>query len=178
MKLLFLCCLLVCVEGLAQQTSLPAGTRDPDEPVTPPSTLSSAKPAGIAAALAAAEDKIEAHDYDAARPGLLGYLQQHPGDARARFDLGFVEDSTGQQDAAERDYQKAIAADPKQFESHAALGLLYAQTNRAQQGVAGAFRPRLSSNPPTMTRRPKRRYGAAWRRSSSPATPPLQNSRF
>jgi predicted Zn-dependent protease len=135
MKLLFLCGLLVCLEGLAQQTSLPAGTRDPDAPVTPPSTLSSTKPAGIAPALAAAEDRIEARDYDAARPGLLGYLEQHPGDARARFDLGFVEDSTGQQDAAERDYQKAISADPKQFESHAALGLLYAQTNRADKAL-------------------------------------------
>jgi predicted Zn-dependent protease len=135
MKWLFLCGLLVCLEGLAQQTSLPAGTRDPDAPVTPPSALSSTKPAGIAPALAAAEDRIEAHDYDAARPSLLGYLEQHPGDARARFDLGFVEDSTGQQDAAERDYQKAISADPKQFESHAALGLLYAQTNRASKAL-------------------------------------------
>ncbi|HEX6496045.1 MAG TPA: tetratricopeptide repeat protein [Acidobacteriaceae bacterium] len=135
MKLLFSWLLLATTAVAAQQTSLPAGTRDPDEPVTPPATLSSAKPAGIAPALAAAEDKIEAHDYDAARPGLLGYLQQHPNDARARFDLGFVEDSTGQQDAAERDYQKAISADPKQFESHAALGLLYAQTNQQDKAV-------------------------------------------
>ncbi|MFL6428945.1 MAG: tetratricopeptide repeat protein [Acidobacteriaceae bacterium] len=134
MKLLYLCCLLITVTVAAQQSSLPAGTRDPDEPVTPAATLSSAKP-GIAPALAAAEDKIEAHDYDAARPGLLGYLQQHPGDPRALFDLGFVEDSTGQQDAAERDYRKAISADPKQFESHAALGLLYAQTNQGDKAV-------------------------------------------
>jgi predicted Zn-dependent protease len=131
MKLLLLCGLSLCLAATAQQTSLPAGTHDPDQPVTPPSRLSSAKPAGIAPALAAAEDKIESHDYDAARPGLVGYLQQQPTDARALFDLGFVEDSTGQQEAAERDYRRAIAADPKQFESHAALGLLYAQTNQA-----------------------------------------------
>jgi predicted Zn-dependent protease len=131
MKLLLLCRLSMCLAATAQQTPLPAGTHDPDQAVTPPSTLSSAKPAGIAPALAAAEDKIESHDYDVARPGLVGYLQQHPTDARAIFDLGFVEDSTGQQDAAERDYRRAIAADPKQFESHAALGLLYAQTNQA-----------------------------------------------
>jgi predicted Zn-dependent protease len=131
MKLLLFCALSMCLTAMAQQTSLPAGTHDPDQPVTPHSTLSSAKPAGIAPALAAAEDKIESHDYDAARPGLVGYLQQHPTDARAIFDLGFVEDSTGQQEAAERDYRRAIAADPKQFESHAALGLLYAQTNQA-----------------------------------------------
>ena len=95
----------------------------------------SAKPAGIAPALAAAEDKIEAHDYDGARPLLLSYLEQHATDARGLFDLGFVEDSTGQQDAAEREYNKAIAADPKQFESHAALGLLYAQTNRTDKAL-------------------------------------------
>jgi predicted Zn-dependent protease len=137
MKLLLLCGLLsMCVAATAQQTSLPAGTHDPDQPVTPPS----AKPAGIAPALAAAEDKIESHDYDAARPGLVGYLQQHPTDARAIFDLGFVEDSTGQQEAAERDYRRAIAADPKQFESHAALGLLYAQTNQA-----GKAQPELAT---------------------------------
>jgi predicted Zn-dependent protease len=135
MKLLFLCSLLVSIAVAAQQTSLPAGTHDPDEPVSPRSTLSSPKSTGIEPALAAAEDKIETHDYDAARPSLLGYLQQHPSDARALFDLGFVEDSSGQQDAAEGDYQKAIAADPKQFESHAALGLLYAQTNRAAKAL-------------------------------------------
>ena len=135
MKWLYLSILAVCLNAAAQQTPLPAGTHDPDEPKTPPSTLSSARPAGIAPELAAAEDKLESHDYDAARPGLLAYLQQHPADARALFDLGFVEDSTGQQDAAERDYRKAIAADPKQFESHAALGLLYAQTNRADKAL-------------------------------------------
>jgi tetratricopeptide (TPR) repeat protein len=135
MKCLYLCSLLVCMTALAQQAPLPAGSHDPDQSDAAPSTLSPARPAGIAPALAAAEDKIESHDYDGARPSLLGYLQQHPADARALFDLGFVEDSTGQQDAAERDYGKAIAASPKQFESHAALGLLYAQTNRADKAL-------------------------------------------
>src|ERR1700761_6574588 len=132
MKLLLLCVLSTCLTVTAQQTSLPAGTHDPDQPVTPSAT----KAAGIAPELAAAEDKIESHDYDAPRPGRVVYLQQPPGDARALFDLGFVEDSTGQQEAAERDYGRAIAADPKQFESHAALGLLYAQTSRADKAVA------------------------------------------
>jgi tetratricopeptide (TPR) repeat protein len=134
MKLLYLIVLLLSASAAAQQGPLPAGTHDPDEPNTS-SALNSAKPGGIAPALAAAEDKIESHDFDGARPSLLGYLQQHPGDARALFDLGFVEDSTGQQDAAERDYGRAIAADPKQFEAHAALGLLYAQTGRAEKAL-------------------------------------------
>jgi predicted Zn-dependent protease len=135
MKLLYLSILAISITSVAQQAPLPAGSHDPDGPATSSSTLASTKPAGIAPALAAAEDKIESHDFDGARPSLLGYLQQHPADARALFDLGFVEDSTGQQDAAERDYGKAIAADPKQFESHAALGLLYAQTSRADKAV-------------------------------------------
>jgi tetratricopeptide (TPR) repeat protein len=135
MKLLYLAVLVLSVNAVAQQGPLPAGSHDPDEPSTTSSAPLSAKPAGIAPALAAAEDKIEAHDFDAARPSLVGYLQQHPADARALFDLGFVEDSTGEQDAAEREYGKAIAADPKQFESHAALGLLYAQTNRAAKAL-------------------------------------------
>lgn len=135
MKYLSLCGLLLCVSAIAQQTSLPPGTHDPDEQNPPLAALPSAKPAGIAPALAAAEDKIETHDYDGARPLLASYLEQHSTDARGLFDLGFVEDSTGRQDAAEREYNKAIAADPKQFESHAALGLLYAQTNRTDKAL-------------------------------------------
>jgi tetratricopeptide (TPR) repeat protein len=135
MKLLYLAVLLLSINAEAQQGPLPAGSHDPDDPAATSLAPASGKPAGIAPALAAAEDKIEAHDFDGARPSLVGYLQQHPADARALFDLGFVEDSTGEQDAAERDYSKAIAADPKQFESHAALGLLYAQTNRAAKAL-------------------------------------------
>jgi predicted Zn-dependent protease len=136
MKWLYLCSLFVCVSVAAQQAPLPPGAHDPDQPESAPSSsLSPSKPAGIAPALAAAEDRIESHDYEGARLPLLGYLQQHPEDARAFFDLGFVEDSTGQQDAAERDYGKAIAANPKQFESHAALGLLFAQTGRADRAL-------------------------------------------
>jgi predicted Zn-dependent protease len=135
LKYLYSGCLFLCMTAAAQQGTLPPGSHDPDEPAKPSASLNSGKPAGIAPALAAAEDKIEAHDYDAARPLLLSWLQQHPQDARALFDLGFVEDSTGQQDAAERDYTKALAADPQQFESHAALGLLYAQTNRPDKAL-------------------------------------------
>src|ERR1700756_5060504 len=130
MKLLYLSILLASLGAIGQQVPPRAGSPDPDEPPASTSSLAAAKAPGIAPALAAAEDKIESHDFDGARPILLGYLQQHPSDARALFDLGFVEDSTGQQDAAERDYGKAIVADPKQFESPPALGPLYAHTNR------------------------------------------------
>jgi predicted Zn-dependent protease len=126
-KLLLLFTILAALSALAQPPPLPAGAQSPDAPTRDTATLPS-KAAGIAPALAAAEDKIEAHQYDDARPLLSAYLAQHPGDARALFDLGFAEDSVGNQKDAERDYGRAIAADPRQFEAHAALGLLLAQT--------------------------------------------------
>ena len=76
---------------------------------------------------------MEQHDYAAARPLLQTYLAQHPNDARALFDLGYVEDASDHQDAAAADYRKAIAADPKQFEARLALGLLLAHQNQQDE---------------------------------------------
>ena len=78
----------------------------------------------------AAESKIEQKDFEGARPLLVRYLSQNPGDARALFDLGYVEDAGNHQDAAAADYRKAIAADPKQFEAGMALGLLLARQGK------------------------------------------------
>ena len=69
MKWLYLCSFIVCVGAAAQQTSLPAGSHDPDQPDAAPSTLSSAKPSGIAPALAAAEDYLETAPTAAAAAG-------------------------------------------------------------------------------------------------------------
>ena len=60
----------------------------------------------------------------------MKYLSQNPGDARALFDLGYVEDAGNHQDAAAADYRKAIAANPKQFEARLALGLLLAHQGK------------------------------------------------
>ncbi len=115
----------------AQQSPLPPGALSPDSPVpAPQATGSAGKSATVAPALAAVEDKIDTHNYGAARPLVLSYLQAHPDDARALFDLGYIEDSTGQEDGAEQHYRKAIASDPQQFEARAALGLLLAQTGK------------------------------------------------
>ena len=81
----------------------------------------------------AAESKIDQRDFEAARPLLQKYLSQNPGDARALFDLGYVEDAAAHQDAAAADYRKAIAADPKQFEARLALGLLLAHQAKFDQ---------------------------------------------
>src|ERR1700724_2278531 len=111
MKWLYLSAFTLALSVAAQQGPLPPGAHSPDDP-----PIAATTPAALSPELSAAEDKIEARDYDAARPLLLTRLASHPDDARALFDLGFVEDLQGQQDAAERDYAKAIAVDPKQFE--------------------------------------------------------------
>ncbi len=113
----------------AQQT-LPPGTQSPDAPAA----TEPAKPGAIPPALAAIEDKLDAKQYDAARPALLHYLETHPSDARADFDLGYLDEQTSQDDAAAASYRKAIAADPQQFEARLALGLLLAR----QADLAGA----------------------------------------
>jgi predicted Zn-dependent protease len=78
----------------------------------------------VAPELVAAEDKIEQKEFDQARPLVEQYLGKHPGDARALFDLGYMEDASGHDTAAVAKYRQAIAANPQQFESRLALGLL------------------------------------------------------
>ncbi len=113
--------LLAAFSALAQN-QLPPGTQAPDDTVQ-------TQPTGRDDA----ESKMEQHDYMAARALLKTYLAQHPGDARALFDLGYVEDASDHQDVAAADYRKAIAANPKQFEARLALGLLLAQRNQLDE---------------------------------------------
>ena len=107
------------------QNQLPPGTQEPDS--------APAAGKGAAPGREAAEAKIDQRDFEAARPLLQKYLSQNPGDARALFDLGYVEDAGGHEDAAAADYRKAIAADPKQFEARLALGLLLAHQAKFDQ---------------------------------------------
>ncbi len=121
MKLAHLCLALALTSTaglLRAQNQLPPGTTAPD---TAQSVQSGPE---------AAESKIEQRDFDGARPLLEKYLKQNPGDARALFDLGYLEDAAGNQEPAAADYRKAIAADPKQFEAHLALGLLLAHQSK------------------------------------------------
>jgi tetratricopeptide (TPR) repeat protein len=106
---------------LTAQNQLPPGTQSPDAAAPPPPQRE------------AAESKIEQKDFEGARPLLVEYLKQNPGDARALFDLGYVEDAANHQDAAAADYRKAIAADPKQFEASMALGLLLAHQGKYEE---------------------------------------------
>lgn len=121
-------CSLITVHCLAQSSSLPAGTTAPGD------VQQQAQPT----ALEQAESAIEAQNYAAAATQLDAWLSAHPADARALFDRGYVADAQGQTADAASWYRKAIAADPKQFESRLALGLIL-----AGQGDAAGAREQL-----------------------------------
>jgi Tfp pilus assembly protein PilF len=128
---------LLAAGSAEAQNQLPPGTQDPDGALAPASGAAHNNPVrGTVQSQSerdAAETKIDQRDFEAARPLLQTYLSQKPGDARALFDLGYVEDAGGHDEAAAAYYQKAIAADPKQFESRLALGLLLAHQAKFDQ---------------------------------------------
>ena len=119
----------------AQTGSLPPGTSNPQPERSSPQT----------GPLADAESTIESKNYDKARGLLDAYLSAHADDARALFDRGYCDDAQGHDDGALSYYKKAIAADPKLFEAHLALGLLLAQRNlpdaRAELETATSLDP-------------------------------------
>jgi len=134
-------CSLITVHCFAQ-SQIPPGTSIPGDvqQQTQPSPL------------AQAESAIAAQNYAAAATQLDAWLTAHPADARALFDRGYVADAQGQSVDAASWYRKAIAADPRQFESRLALGLLL-----AGQGDAAGAREQLYAattlqpNPPNPT---------------------------
>jgi len=95
--------------------NLPAGTRPPD-------SVREDTP------LMRAESSIAAHNFTQAKSLLLALTAKPNPDAttaaRAFYDLGFTNEALHDDADAEAAYRAAIAADPKQFEAHAALGLL------------------------------------------------------
>ncbi len=129
---------------LPAQNQLPPGTQLPDAATPAPPQRE------------AAESKIEQKDFEGARPLLVQYLSQNPGDARALFDLGYVEDAANHQDAAAADYRKAIAADPKQFEASMALGLLLAHQGKYEEARVQVQQATLLTPEPAKPCRPGR----------------------
>lgn len=121
-------CALSPVLCFAQSSPLPPGTTVPGD------VQQQAQPT----ALQQAESSIMARNYAVATTQLNAWLSTHPSDARAFFDRGYVADAQGQSTDAESWYRKAIASDPKQFESRLALGL-----DLAAQGDTAAAREQL-----------------------------------
>jgi tetratricopeptide (TPR) repeat protein len=115
-------CILLLLATLSltiRAQNLPAGTRPPDSIIdsTP---------------LSQAEDAIAAQHYDVAKKLLLTITASDSKNARAFYDLGYTDEALNDTTAAEAAYRAAIAADPKNFEAHAALGLLLESRNPAE----------------------------------------------
>ena len=107
--------LYLAIATVASAQSLPPGTTSPDAPSITP--------------LARAEAAIAEQNYASAKSQLLILTAKSPTDARSLYDLGYVCSALHDATAAEAAYRAAIAADPNQFESHAALGLLLFDSN-------------------------------------------------
>ena len=133
--------------GAAQEPSaLPPGT-------TPPASAASSSAAGGSPADAAqpdaksvspelddAEAAMAKSDWKTAETKLDLWLPQHPADARALFDAGYVADAQNRSADAESLYRRATAADPNSFEAHLSLGLLLARQGKDQDA-----RPELTT---------------------------------
>ena len=108
----------------AQTTPLPPGTSEPGVNA----------PTSAATCLSEAETAIAHQQYDHAGALLNKAEALEPADslqnARIAYDRGYIEQAQHQNATAEANYRKAEQIDPKQFESHAALGHLLASEQR------------------------------------------------
>lgn len=132
--------LLLSSTLVAQVQSLPPGTSSANSSRSAP-----ANP------LTGIESSIGNKQYAKAAALLDAYIAAHPTDARALFDRGYCADAQGNTAQAKLFYGKAITADPKQFESHFALGLILANEGdpgaRKELEAAATLQP----NPPNPT---------------------------
>ena len=106
----------------------------------PEAQAQAVEPQPVSAQVTAAEAAIAASDWKTAEAKLDPWLAQHPQDARALFDAGYVADAQNRLDDAAGLYRRATAANPKSFEAHLSLGLLL-----ARQGKPAEARPELAA---------------------------------
>jgi tetratricopeptide (TPR) repeat protein len=105
------------------QAQLPAGTTDAAQPQQKQDPL-----------LTQANEALDKHDYPTALKLLTTLTDKSPNDAHLLYDLAFTQDALAETPAqtanAEATYRRAIAADPKFFDPHLALGLLLARSGK------------------------------------------------
>jgi predicted Zn-dependent protease len=77
-----------------------------------------------------AEALIVKADWKSAEAKLTPWLNNHPNDARALFDAGYIADAQANLDEATGFYRRAVEADPKRFEARLSLGLLLARQRK------------------------------------------------
>jgi len=136
--LLFTFLLLLSAQiGVSQESS--SSSANPAA-VTPAIQPTQPDAEAISQEITKAEAAIVKSDWKTAEPILDSWLAQHPADARALFDSGYVADAQGRNDDAIGLYRKALGANPRSFEAEVSLGLLL-----ARQGKATEARPVLET---------------------------------
>src|SRR5580704_10271618 len=109
---------------------LPAGTTDASQPQTQKQDP----------LLTQANEALDKHDYPTALKLLTTLTEKSPNDAHLLYDLAFTQEALAETPAqtatAEATYRRAIAADPKFFDPHLALGLLLARNGKLTQAHA------------------------------------------
>lgn len=85
-----------------------------------------------AATLAEAESDLDKQDYANAETLLKKYLDTHPDNYAAWYDLGFVYHQLGNREDSIAAYRKSVAAKADIFESNLNLGLALAETGNAE----------------------------------------------
>jgi tetratricopeptide (TPR) repeat protein len=121
--LIFSTTLLGPIPGHAQ---LPAGATDTTQPQTEKQDP----------LLTQANEALAKHDYPTALKLLTTLIEKSPNDPHLLYDLASTEDALDQTSAAEATYRRAIAADPKLFDPHLALGLLLARSGKLTEAHA------------------------------------------
>ena len=102
-----------------------------------------------AAKLAEAETDIDKQNYAGAEPLLKQYVEAHPEDYSAWYDLGFVYHGMGRGEESIAAYRKSVAAKPDLFESNLNLGLALAAAGQAdaEQFLRAATKLKPASRP-------------------------------
>ncbi|HUZ96665.1 MAG TPA: tetratricopeptide repeat protein [Edaphobacter sp.] len=118
---------LLSISSLRAQ--LPAGTTDTT--ASQPQSQSDQDPLR-----AQANAALDQHDFPVALKLLTNLAAKYPSDAHLLYDLGFTQESLDQTSNAADTYRRAAAADPKYFEPHLSLGLLFARTGQHDQARA------------------------------------------
>src|SRR5580700_5013713 len=81
--------------------------------------------------LTAAQDAVSKQDYASAAQDYQAYLAKKPDDAVAHYDLGYAYTALQKPADAQREYEKAIALDPKMAPAYQNLGVTLLPTDPA-----------------------------------------------
>ncbi len=134
-RIAFFVLFATAIAAYAQESSSNSG---PQLPAAEPAVSTPGQ--AVSGQLQDAEADIVKSDWKSAQPKLDSWLADHPADARALFDAGFVADSQNRLDDAAGFYRRAVDANPQSFEAQLSLGLLL-----ARQGKVAQARPRLAA---------------------------------